>query len=225
MPTKKTSTKKPPRNKAPKKKQQGTKPKKKKQRGLPATVWTITIQAGGTVPSGSQNLQISPSDTIKFKNGASFPVNIHYTVPPLADTNNLAMGATSGATGGSSSNQLNVTVNYYVVNSNNTSQKSGPYSVQFGNGPLLITIDSSDTEPDPVTIAKGAKIQFFCVDNNYSINWTPSNIWSPEPTTLVRGMNIPAQTALAGAAGKSVTYTIAPSNRDTRGGGTVGVGS
>ena len=222
MPSRKPSPKKPASKKVPKKKHPGKKPRRKGP--VPDTVWTIPIQAGGTVPQGYQNLQIAPGDSICFRNGATFPVNIHYTVPPLADISKLAMGATSGAAGGSSSNQLNVTVNYYVVNSNNTSQQFGPYSVQFGNGPLLITITGGDTNPDPVTIAKLAQIQFFC-DAGYTIQWTPSNVWSPEPATLAQGTNIPPQKALAGATGLTLTYKISPTPPDTRGGGTVGIGS
>ena len=221
MPSKKPSPKKPAPKKAPKKKQR-EKPRRKKP--SPQTVWTISIQPGGTLPLGYKNLQIGPGDSIKFSNGAGFPVNIHYTVPPLADINNLAIGATSGAAGGSSSNQLNVTVNYYIVNYAQPTQQTGPYSVQFGNGPLLITINNDDTNPDPVTIAKGAQIQFFC-DVKYSISWTPPNVWSPEPKTLQQGLNVSPQKALGGATGQKLAYTINPTNRATRGGGTVGIGS
>lgn len=222
MPGKKRSAKKPKAKRAPKTKHPAKKHRSKKP--TPATVWTIFIQAGGTVASASQNLVVGPSDSIRFTNGAGFPVNIQYTVPPLPNITNLPIGATSGAAGGSSSNQLNVTVNYWVVNFNNPNQKSGPYSVQFGIGPLSITITNDDTNPDPVAIPKGGQIQFYC-DAGYTITWKPANIWSPEPGTLVQGTNTPPQKAMAGANGQSLTYSIAPTNRDTRGGGTVVVSS
>jgi len=208
--------------KASKKKAHGKKTRTRKPG--PDTLWTIPIQAGGTLPAGYQNLVAAPTDTIRFSNGAGFPVDIHYTVPPLADIINLAMGASSPAAGGSSSNQLNVTVNYWVVNHNNPNQKSGPYSVQFGNGPLLITITNDDTNPDPVTVPKNGLIQFYC-DAQYSIHWTPPNVWTPEPGTLSQGTNVPPQKALAGANGQSLSYSIAPKSRLTHGGGTVKIGS
>ncbi len=188
---------------------------------------TIPIQLGGTVPSANANMKLGPLDSVSFRNGAGFPVNIVMS-NTLSSITNLLQGASSGAQGGST--PLNVTVSYTIWNHNTGLQVSGPYSIQFGIGPLPIAITGDNTNPDPVAIPNGGQIQFTNNDSvTYTITWAmggqPANVWSPQPGTINQGLNTPPQTALAGANGQSVTYTITVKNTETRGGGTVNVGS
>jgi hypothetical protein len=186
---------------------------------------TITIQSGGTVPSAYANQKVGSLETISFHNAASFPVNIVMT-NTLATINGLGIGATSGAQGGST--PLSVTLNYTIWNANTRQQTGGPYSIQFGIGPLPITISADSTSPDPIAIPPGGQVQF-TTDDEYSIGWTlangqPANVWSPQPTQLVEGLNAPPQAALAGGNGQTLTYTISDTS-GTQGKGTVKIGT
>lgn len=188
-----------------------------------AVTWPVTIAAGGVVNS-NQYLKISALDGVSFHNSATFPVNIVFSslFPPI---DNLQPNATSPVLGGV--NSLNVTVDYSVLNANNGLQTGGPYAVEFGNGPLTITISALNTSPDPIAIPAAGQIAFNS-DAKYNISWKlgngqPANVWSPQPTQVTPGANA-AQTAMAGAKGQTLTYTISAAT-ETRGGGTVKVGS
>src|ERR1700722_4981898 len=128
---------------------------------------TITIQPGGTVASAYANQKVAALETISFHNTANFPVNIVMTNTLSSIT--LAQGATSGAQGGST--PLNVTLNYTIWNANTSQQTGGPYSIQFGIGPLPITISADSTSPDPIAIPPGGQVQF-TTDDEYSIRST-----------------------------------------------------
>lgn len=195
-------------------------------RPLPdAALVTVTIQPGGTVSSASANQQIGPLDSVAFSNTAGFPVNIVMT-NTLSSINGLPNRANSGAQGGNT--PLNVTLNYVIENANTEQETGGPYSIQFGIGPLPITIDQNDTSPDPVAIPTGGQIQF-TTDAKYNIGWTfangqQANVWSPQPSQLAEGLNTPPQTALAGGDGQTLTYTLA-ADVGTEGKGTVKIGT
>ena len=129
-------------------------------------------------------------------------------------------------TGTVAQNGDTVTVNYVVVNANTNLQTGGPYSVQFGIGPLPIEIENMTSDPDPTTVPEGGQIAF-SADAKYGISWTingqSANVWSPQPSTIAAGQNS-AQTALPGANGNSLTYTLSDS-MGIRGGGTVKIGT
>jgi hypothetical protein len=188
-------------------------------RPLPEAVLEIVIQPGGTVSSGNANLKV-PSGSIYFNNSATFPVNIVFT-NALTNISNLQPRASSASEGATT-----VTVNYIVVNANTKLQTGGPYSVQFGIGPLPIEIEDETPDPDPTSVPQGGQIAF-SADANYGIAWTingqPANVWSPQPSTISEGQNS-AQTALPGANGNSLTYTLSDS-LGIRGGGTVKIGT
>lgn len=201
---------------------------KKRRRPLKTagTLWQILITAGGKIPLANQYMQIGSYDSISFRNTAGFPVNIVITnvFPTIT---NLSNNVTSGAQGGATS--LNVTLNYTIFNAGNGQKTDGPCAVQFGVGPLPVSITADDTAPDPVAIPHGGQIQFFNHDNNsYSIDWkmggNPAFVWTPQPVELYIGLNSPPQKALPGANGQSLTYTLT-AKLVTRGGGTVTVGS
>jgi hypothetical protein len=188
-------------------------------RPLPEAVLEILIQPGGTVSSGNANQKVS-SGSIYFNNSATFPVNIVFT-NALTNISNLQPRASSASEGATT-----VTVNYIVVNANTKLQTGGPYSVQFGIGPLPIEIANVTPDPDPTTVAEGGQIAFNA-DAKYGISWTingqAANVWSPQPSTIAVGQN-GAQTALPGANGNSLTYTLSDS-MGIRGGGTVKIGT
>ncbi len=187
-------------------------------------LWTIQIQSGGTVPPANQNMKVGSLDSLSFHNGATFPVDITFT-NEFSSIDNLGMGANSGVQGGSTS--LNLTLNYRIWNHNTGKQVAGPYSVQFGIGPLPISITGLNTSPDPIAIPAGGQIAFDS-DTTYNIVWKLNNVvtpglWSPQPSSVSAGQNN-AQTALTGATGNTVTYTIS-SSPETHGGGTVNIGT
>ena len=206
-----------------------TKKKGKARRRPPApqgTLWPILISPGGTVPPANQFMQIGSYDSLSFRNTAGFPVDVVFTnvFPAIS---NLADNGNSGAQGGATA--LNVTLNYTIVNHNNGQTTGGPYAVQFGIGPLPITISALNTNPDPVAIPKGGRIQFNNNDGvTYTIKWAiggnPVTVWRPQPTTVTPNLN-GQQTASAGATSQALTYTLTLKNMLTRGGGTVTVGS
>lgn len=184
---------------------------------------TIGIQPGGTVTPGDENWPASNGQSITFQNGAGFPVNILFT-SPIADILGLPNGAPS-----SSFTASNIIVNYTIYNANlpPTAQPvGGPYSVDFGLGVLPISINASDTNPDPVAIPNGGKIQFTC-DTKYKIAWSIAKqpapgAWMPQITQLQAGVN-PVLTAQPGANSQTVAYTITAGG-ETHGGGTVVLG-
>jgi hypothetical protein len=188
-------------------------------RPLPEAGLEILIQPGGTVSSGNANLKVS-SGSIYFNNSATFPVNIVFT-NALTNISNLQPRANSASEGATT-----VTVNYVVVNANTKLQTGGPYSVQFGIGPLPIEIENVTSDPDPTTVPEGGQIAF-SADAEYGISWTlngqSANVWSPQPSTIAEGQNS-AQTALPGANGNSLTYTLSD-RMGIRGGGTVKIGT
>jgi hypothetical protein len=138
-------------------------------RPLPdAALLTITIQPGGTLPSANANQKLGPLDSVQFRNTAGFPVDIVMT-NTLSSIQNLVQGGTSGAQGGST--PLNVTLNFTILNHNTGQPTGGPYSIQFGIGPLPITITADTPSPDPIAIPIGGQIQF-TADGSYRVGWT-----------------------------------------------------
>lgn len=195
-------------------------------RPLPdAALLTITIQPGGTVSSGNANQKLGPFDSVQFHNTAGFPVDIVMT-NTLSSIQNLVQGTTSGPQGGST--PLNVTLNFTILNHNTGQPTGGPYSIQFGIGPLPITITAQTPSPDPIAIPLGGQIQF-TADGSYAVGWAfgngqPANVWSPQPSQISQGLNTPPQTALAGANGQTLTYTLL-TDMAIRGKGTVKIGT
>jgi hypothetical protein len=195
-------------------------------RPLPGNaLWTVTIQPGGTVPSANANMKVGPTDTISFRNLAGFPVNIVFT-NALTSITNLLQGASSGGKGGSA--PLNLTLNYSIQNFNTSQPTGGPYSVQFGIGPLPITISADTPSPDPIALPALGQIQFTC-DGAYGVVWTfangqPANVWSPQPSQFNQGLNTPPQTALAGGNEQTLSYTLS-TGVAIRGKGTVKIGT
>jgi len=195
-------------------------------RPLPdAALLTITIQPGGTLSSANANQKLGPLDSVQFHNTAGFPVDLVMT-NTLSSIRNLLQGVSSGAQGGST--PLNVTLNYTILNHNTGQPTGGPYSIQFGIGPLPITITADTPSPDPIAIPNGGQIQFTS-DGPYAVGWSfgngqPANVWSPQPTAISQGLNAPPQTALAGGNGQSLTYTLL-TDMATRGKGTVKIGT
>jgi hypothetical protein len=195
-------------------------------RPLPdAALLTITIQPGGTLSSANANQKLGPLDSVQFHNTAGFPVDIVMT-NTLSSIQNLVQGVTSGPQGGST--PLNVTLNFTILNHNTGQPTGGPYSIQFGIGPLPITITADTPSPDPIAIPQGGQIQF-TADGAYGVGWTyangqPANVWSPQPSQIGQGLNSPPQTALAGGNGQSLNYTLL-TGVAIRGKGTVKIGT
>jgi hypothetical protein len=181
--------------------------------------WLIQVVNPGVVNT-NRTLQIGPSDTVSFRNGCTFPINIVFSAGGFG-TITLQPGQDSSALGG---NNLNVTYNYWIEKGGTVT--GGPYAVQFGIGPLEIVIASATG--GTVAIPNGGEIQFSS-DAAYNISWTfagngqPANVWSPQPTQIPQGQSV-VMRALAGANSQILNFAL-DSSIGVRGGGTVKVNS
>jgi|SRR5579872_19378 hypothetical protein len=186
-------------------------------------LWTVQVVNPGVV-NVNPTMKIAATDTVAFRNGCTFAINISFSsmFPAIL---NLQPGQTSSPIGGGT---LNTTVDYWIYNGSMPQKATGgPYAIEFGTGPLIVSISGLDTSPGAIAIPSGGQIQFNC-DVQYSINWTfqngqSANVWSPQQNPLPAGKS-DVMTALPGANSQSLKYTITAS-LDTRGGGTVNVGS
>ena len=179
--------------------------------------WSLQVVNPGVLNS-NQTLQIGSSDTITFHNGCTFPIDIVFG-PNSFGTITVQPGQTSRSLGG---NNLNVTYDYWVFNHSTGAQTGGPYAVQFGIGPLQVSIVSANGVT--LAIPNGGEIQFNS-DAAYTISWTfasngqPANVWSPEPTQIPQGLSV-VMRALPGANSQTLNYAL-NSTIDVRGGGTI----
>ncbi len=184
-------------------------------------LYQITIAPGGTVSSNGY-LKVTNQDSVTFHNTSGFAVNIVFT-SAFGTISNLAQGATKAPTGSSPSN---TTINYKIVNASTGQQTGGPYSIEFGGGPMTVTVTNLNTSPDPIAVPPGGQVVFVC-DAKYNIVWKsnglPVTAWTPQPLQLQAGTN-PTQTALPAVVNQVLAYTITNAS-ETRGGGTVNVGS
>jgi hypothetical protein len=181
----------------------------------------VTISTTGTVAPAQQNLaQLADGSSVQFQNDAPYPVNLEFTaefgeVP-------IARGKSSGDLSASE-----VTVNYTIYDALTNQPTGGPYSIQWGNGPLTIDIAGVTPSPASASVAEGGKIQFDS-DSEDGIQWTytvgggTANVWNPQPTDVASGEN-GEQTALPGVQG-NFTYTLS-STVGTNGKGTIKIGS
>ncbi len=175
----------------------------------------VIIGVGGT---GQPVPPMSNSDQVEFQNNAGFPVNITFSNNLIPAINGLGNGQTSGAVGPIP----NATVDFTIQNANNNQITGGPYSMEFGIGPLVINVNNYVLSPGTAAIPNGGQVQFIS-DAQYAISWVPANIWNPEPGTISKGTNA-AQKALPGANGNNVSYTL-KNRTGVQGQGTVKVGS
>jgi hypothetical protein len=173
----------------------------------------VMIQPGGTVPLADENLQVPDNTPVEFQNDATFPVNLVFT--SLFGTINVPAGQLSAPVTSSQ-----VTVNYTIYNALNNQPTGGPYSIQWGQGVMAISITGGNPTPQNITIAKGAQIQFTS-DAVYPIAWTPPNSFTPEPPDVQKGQNGAQRAA---AYGKTVSYGLTDKSGVVRG-GTVKIGS
>jgi hypothetical protein len=164
----------------------------------------VTISPTGTVSSAQQNLVLS-SGSVQFQNDATFDVKLVFT----AEFGTVTVDA------GDPSDDLsatNVTVNYVIQNKNNGQQTGGPYSIQFGIGPLAISISGTSPTPDNAIIPVGGKIQF-TTNMDDMIEWTyavgggsANSVFTPALTELDSGTN-PVQTAPVGTS-TTLNYSL-----------------
>jgi len=181
----------------------------------------VTISTSGTVATAQQNLaHLTDSSDVDFQNEAPFPVTLKFTAE---------FGDVQIAKGGSSGNlsASEITVNYTIYNANTNQPTGGPYSIQWGDGPLAINIAGVTPTPASASVAVGGMIQFTS-DSDDGIGWTytnggaSANVWSPQPTSVTTGEN-DEQTGLPGVNG-NFTYTLS-STPGAVGKGTIKVGS
>jgi hypothetical protein len=180
----------------------------------------ITISTSGTVSASQQNLaHLADNSTVQFTNDAPFTVELKFS----AEFGNVVIAR------GSSSSELSaseVTVTYTIYNAVTNQPTGGPYSIQWGNGPLAINISGVTPTPPSASVAVGGTIQFSS-DSDDGIGWTytnsgsSANVWSPQPGSVTSGQN-GKQTALPGVAG-NFTYSLS-STPGSVGKGTIKIG-
>lgn len=180
----------------------------------------VTISPGGTVPSSEQNLaHLADNSDVQFTNDAGFPVKLMFT----AEFGNVTIPF-PGSSGNLSASE--VTVNYTIYNANTNQPTGGPYSIQWGDGPLAISISGVNPTPPSTSVAIQGTIQFTS-DSDDGIGWTNTStgksatVWNPQPPSVNAGVN-GKQTGLPGVSG-NFTYTLA-STRGTVGKGTIKIG-
>lgn len=180
----------------------------------------VTISVGGTVPASEQNLaHLTDNSDVQFNNDAGFPVKLVFTAE---------FGSVSIPFPGSSGNlsASEVTVDYTIYNANTNQPTGGPYSIQWGNGPLAINISGVNPTPPSASVAVGGTIQFSS-DSDDGIGWTYTNtgksatVWNPQLPDIMTGKN-GQQTALPGVNG-NFTYTLT-SKLEATGKGTIKIG-
>ena len=181
----------------------------------------VTISTTGTVAPAQQNLaQLTDNSSVQFQNDAPYPVTLKFT----AEFGNVAIPR-SGSSSDLSASEI--TVNYTIYNGQTNQPTGGPYSIQWGNGPLTIDIAGVTPSPGSASVAEGGKIQFDS-DSDDGIQWTytvgggTANVWNPQPSNVDSGEN-GEQTALPGVEG-NFTYTLS-STVGTNGKGTIKIGS
>lgn len=169
------------------------------------TVLGVTPQGTAAVP----NVEIGNSGNIQFQNNSSFAISVRFTTSSgavFSNIGNLAAGQTSSS---QAPQQLNVTVNYVIINLSN-GHVQGPYGLEVGSGPLAINIANGLTDLDIVSVPAGGQIQFNS-DDYYGLACTPANEISPELTSLVPGSN-PVRTLSAESVG--CTFSSAANGRN-----------
>lgn len=179
----------------------------------------VVISPAGTISSAQENLVLS-SGSVQFQNDAPFKVNLEFT----------AEFGTVSIDEGQPSDELsatNVTVNYTIVDQANGQPTGGPYSIQFGIGPLAIAISGVTPTPQSAIIPVGGKIQFTSSEDDtiawtYTVGGGKASVFSPLPGTVSSGVN-QVQTALPGISA-SVTYTLNP-DTEAAGKGTIKIGT
>lgn len=169
------------------------------------TVLEVTAQGTAAVP----NLEIGNSGNIQFQNNASFPISVSFTTssgPVFSNIANLAAGHNSSL---QAPQQLNVTVNYTIINMSN-GHVQGPYGLEVGSGPISINVADGLTDLDIVSIPAGGQVQFNS-DDYYGLSCTPANLISPELTSLAPGSN-PVRTLTTQSVG--CTFSSAANGRN-----------
>lgn len=191
-----------------------------------AMATTIDIEAGGVVNPPNQPV---PNDgSVKFYNAGTYPVNIVFSNNTFPAINNLGLKQTSNPVGGLGTD--NITVDYYIYDANNPNMPyAGPYSIEFGVGPLAVVITKGSVNLPEIRVPQGGEIQFTS-DGTYPIAWThqdgsPAYIWTPQPQQVQSGNPNPnpVQKAPVGT-DVTVNYSI-PYLKEITGKGTVHVGS
>jgi hypothetical protein len=182
-------------------------------RHIPRTeaVWPITfLYNGTTLTVSTPAIIIAPGDEVNFANSPSSTAAINITFaanppgvinPPgpalFSNITGLQPGATDGL---ATPSGVNGSVNYKVTAGGQT---FGPYAIQAGTGPLYVTINNSNSAPDPVLIPVGGTLKMYSTDGNtYNpLTWTPSNPF----TTPAPGL-----TQVNPGASNNLAYTDTP---------------
>ena len=184
-------------------------------RVFPDAQVTLTITPTGQAQA--PDVVLGNVDSFFFHNSAGFPVKIEFstifqpiTVPAGQNSNPMSLPGAG-----------NFTINYGVKNANTGQVTGGPYGIQFGTGPIGITLQGGSGTPATVSIPYNGQIQFTS-DANYDIAWSQPGIFLI--TTVAAGVNAAAAAQNVPTA-TAVTYTLTPKIQGTRGGGTVRINS
>jgi hypothetical protein len=199
---------------------------------LAATV-DITIPSDGIIPDSQGFLLVDDDTNIEWTNNMTGDVQIVFKIGAI---NTIPVSGNGGTSGTISESE--VAVNYQLEDAN-SNFISGPYSVQWGNGVLPITV-SADSLPFIVAVpayaslAMTGKIQFTTLDTPYTVKWfnsagQPVNPWTPVVSTInptpPGGMNPNSVQEAVPGAPTPVTCEFGPSPVGVPGNGTVRIGS
>ncbi|HKH98818.1 MAG TPA: hypothetical protein VJ999_06890 [Candidatus Sulfotelmatobacter sp.] len=185
----------------------------------------LTISPSGTVSAAQAYLQIPDNTGIQFKSSAPFGLNLVFSSSPP--------GTVPVPANGSNANPITeseVTLNYVIKRQDNGMQTGGPYAIQWGQGPLAISVTASSPS-FTIAVPQQGYIQF-TADSDYNITWEDGNghpvtVWFQQPgeisPTPPGGPNPnPVQQAKPGVATVYCTFAVA---LNVPGKGTVKIGS
>lgn len=199
-------------------------------RHLPIADTVYTLMIDSTFTPSSKGLPVQPGDTVNFQNYSGSDITIQFQPNPPGQPVSGNITITNGSSGGFTAPNYNAAANYYIYVG--TTQKSGPFAIQVGIGPIYVQLVSTaagiTTNPSPVAMPAGGYLEMISNDYNYNVNnWSPVDPFSPPLTSvgIGAGNNSPHQENTTNAV-MDYTYKLSaatPGATTGNGGGTVRV--
>ena len=199
-------------------------------RHLPIADTVYTLMIDSTFTPSSKGLIVQQGDTVNFQNYSGSDITIQFQPNPPGESVSANIGISTGNTSGFIAPNYNAAANYYIYVG--STEKSGPFAIQVGTGPMYVQIVSTvagiTTNPSPVAMPAGGYLEMISNDYNYNVgNWSPVDPFSPALTSVGvgAGNNSPHQENTTNAV-VDYTYKLTaatPGATTGSGGGTVKV--
>jgi len=132
------------------------------------TVWSISIDSSFT-PS-HQGIIVAYGDTVNFTNNSGVDISIQFASNAPGQSVGPNLGVPNTQTVGFIAPNYDAAANYSIL-VGSIVQPGGPYAIQVGNGCMYISITSTTSTPDTVSIPIGGQVKMYSTDTTYSIAW------------------------------------------------------